>query len=126
MSKAKELLLECKIKLGIKTDYKLAQAMKMHRGLISDFMNEKRIPDEYACVRMALILEKDPAEVIALVMADTEKNIVRQEFWRDFLQRVQQRGKLFTLGVVFLLSSHGDSANADNWCLASHNVYYVK
>lgn len=107
MSKAKELLLECKIKLGVQTDYKLAQALKIDRARISDFMSEKRAPDAYACVRMALILKRDPAEVIAEIEADTEKNEMRREFWRDFLQRVRQAAKLGTLAAIFMGSLLG-------------------
>ncbi len=102
MSKAKELLLECKIKLGIKTDYKLAQALDMHRARISSYMSEKETPDAYACVRMALILGRDPAEIIAIVEADTEKNVKRRAFWADFAQRAKLAAKLGTLAVLFI------------------------
>ena len=100
MSKAKELLLECKIKLGGCTDYKLAQALEINRGIVSDYMNEKRTPDAYAAVRIAGILGRDPAEIIATIEADSEKNPKRREFWRDFLQRAKraaQRGMLVLL-----------------------------
>lgn len=107
MSKAKELLLECKVKLSVQTDYKLAQALKIDRARVSDYMSGKRAPDAYACVRMAIILRRDPAEIIAEIEADTEKNAERREFWRDFLQRVRQAAKLGTLAAIFMGSLWG-------------------
>lgn len=104
MSKAKELLLECKIKLGIQTDYKLAQMLKIHRGLVSDYMNGKRVPDAYACVRIALALKRDPAEIIAEIEAETEKNPERKAFWADFLQHVKKAGRFGMLALIFTTS----------------------
>ena len=100
MSKAKELLLECKIKLGIKTDYKLAQALEIHTARVSSYMSEKEQPDTYTAVRMALILGRDPAEIIAEIEMGKEKNEKRREFWRNFLQHVQQQAKLFMLALI--------------------------
>jgi hypothetical protein len=104
MSKGRELLLECKIKLGVPSDYKLAKAMEIHNGRIADYMAEKRVPDTYTCMRMALILNRDPAEIIAIVEGDSEKNEIRKNFYRDFLLRAQQAAKLFTLAVLFTVS----------------------
>jgi hypothetical protein len=102
MSKAKELLMECKIKLGIKTDYKLAQAMEINRARISAYMSSKEIPDTYACIRISLILQRNPAEIIAMVEAASEKNEKRRAFWVDFLERVKQAAKLGTLSLIFI------------------------
>lgn len=122
MSKAKELLLECKIKLGVQTDYKLAQALEIHNGRISAYMREKEIPDAYACVRMALILNKDPAEIIAEIEADTEKNEKRREFWKNFLQRAKQAARLGTLAAICILSLLGGVA-ADRAALNRRRKY---
>ena len=112
MSKAKELLLECKIKLGIESDYKLAQALEIHRGIVSDYMNEKRTPDAYAAVRMAGILGRDPAEIIATIEADSEKNPKRREFWRDFLQRAKRAARQGMLVLLCGLTLWGGQATA--------------
>lgn len=103
MSKAKELLIECKIRLGVKTDYKLAQALQIHRGIVSDYMSGKRVPDAFACVQMALVLQRDPAEIIAIVESESEKNEKRRTFWLDFLQRVRQASRAGTLGLIFIV-----------------------
>lgn len=90
MNKAKELLMECKIKLGIKSDYALAKEMEIDRARMSDYMNEKRTPDNFACMRIAQILRRDPITVIAEIEADTCKNETRRAFWINFLSSAKQ------------------------------------
>jgi hypothetical protein len=107
MSKAKELLLECKVKLGIQSDYKLAQALEMHSGLISDYMSGKRVPDEYACMRISLILQRNPAEIIAVIQGESEKNPKRKAFWLDFLVHAKQAAKLGMLLLTFIVALNG-------------------
>jgi hypothetical protein len=70
-------------------------------------MKEKINPSVYVCVKIALALNRDPSEIIALVEADTEKNEKRKEFWRDFLLRVQSGAKLYTLAVICILTLLG-------------------
>jgi transcriptional regulator with XRE-family HTH domain len=105
MSKAKELLLECKIKLGVQSDYKLAQAIGIHRARVSAYMHGKEHPDPFTAVRMALILQRDPAELIAEIELEKEKNEKRQEFWRDFIlhaKRLAKRGMLVLICTISL------------------------
>jgi transcriptional regulator with XRE-family HTH domain len=93
MSKTKELLIACKKKIGVDTDYKLAKALKIHSGRIADYINGKRIPDENACLRIAMLLERNPIEIIAIIQADTEKNIQRKAFWNEVLKRAKKLDK---------------------------------
>ena len=83
--RTKELLLECKIRLGVKTDYALAKGLNIPRQRISDYMDESRKPDEYACFKIAECLGQDPALVIAEIRA--EEGEKHAEFFRDFLLR---------------------------------------
>jgi hypothetical protein len=112
MSKQKELLLECKIKLGIKSDYALAKALEIHSGRISAYMQNKEHPDPYACVRIALILKRDPAEVIAEIESEIEKNPIKKNFWRDFLQHAKQAAQRGMLALIFGLTLWGGLATA--------------
>jgi transcriptional regulator with XRE-family HTH domain len=107
MSKAKELLLECKVKLGVKTDYKLAQALELHRGILSDYMSGKRVPDVYVCMRISLILQRNPAEIIAMIEGESEKNEKRKAFWLDFLLHAKQAAKLGMLLLTFIAALSG-------------------
>jgi hypothetical protein len=111
MSKTKELLLECKVKLGVQTDYKLAKNMDLHTARISAYMAGKETPDNYAAVRIALILKRDPAEIIAEIEADTTKNEKKRAFWLDFLQRAKKAAQWGTLGAIFICSLLGGHAH---------------
>jgi predicted transcriptional regulator len=113
MSKAKELLLECKIKLGVKSDYKLAQALEINPARVSAYMSEKETPDTYTAVRVALILKRDPTELIAIIQAEKEKNPKRQAFWLDFLQHVRQTAKLYMLALIFTANLLAAQANPE-------------
>lgn len=93
MSKTIELLTACKKKIGVDTDYKLAKALKIHSGRIADYISGKRIPDENACMRIAMLLERNPIEIIAIVQADTEKNSKRKAFWNEVLKRAKKLDK---------------------------------
>lgn len=93
MSKIIELLAACKKKIGVDTDYKLAKALKIHSGRIADYISGKRIPDENACMRIAMLLERNPIEIIAIVQADTEKNSKRKAFWNEVLKRAKKLDK---------------------------------
>lgn len=101
METARDLLIACKGVLHVETDYKLAKAMDMHNGLMSDYMAGKRIPDVYACMRIAEILDRDPLEIIALVEAERAKNDKRRAFWHLFLQRAGKRAAAVTLALAF-------------------------
>lgn len=112
MSKQKELLLECKIKLGIKSDYALAKALEVHSGRVSAYMLDKEHPDPYACVRMALILKRDPAEIIAEIESEIEKNPIKRNFWVDFLQHAKQAAQRGMLVLLCGLTLWGGLATA--------------
>ena len=101
MSKIQELLEECKIKLKVPTDYKLAQALEINRARISAYMSGKENPDAYACMRISLILQRNPAEIIAIIQGESEKNPIKKRFWLDFLARTKQA---LMLGALLLLS----------------------
>lgn len=110
--RTRELLLECKVRLKVESDYALAQCLKIPRERISDYMNERRKPDEYACFRIAEALQRDPAVVIAEIRAeDGEKHA---EYFRDFLQR---RGLVELAAGALLLTcsaSYTPEASAAN------------
>ncbi len=121
--KAKELLLECKVRLKVSTDYALAKALNIPDQRISDYMKGTRTPDNYAAFRIAEALGRDPALVIAELSAEEGGKHV--EYFRDFLQR---RGLLELVGVSLLIysASYAPEANAASSFETSHNVYYVK
>lgn len=87
--KIRERLLECKVKLGIKSDYGLAKALKSDRRRISEYMVGTRKPDAYIAVKMAEVLKLHPLLLLAEFEAETEKNEEKRNFWLNFGQRIK-------------------------------------
>jgi transcriptional regulator with XRE-family HTH domain len=116
--RTRELLLECKVKLKIDTDYALAKALDIPRPRIHDYMNGKRKPDEFACFKIAETLGREPAEIIAEVNA--EQGGKHAGYFGDFMQR----RVLGVFGGALLLTcstTYAPESNAAN-LQTSHNA----
>lgn len=101
---AKELLQECKIKLGISSDYALAKALKIPNQRINDYMRDLRKPDTYALMKIAETLGREPLALISEFEATHEKDPIKKEFWEGFSQRANSLGRRFILGLICTLS----------------------
>lgn len=77
-----KVLDDAKAALNVDTDYKLAKRLEISNGYIAQWRKGTRIPDAYACARLAEILGIDPFELLAQVEAATEKNEARRTYWR--------------------------------------------
>jgi transcriptional regulator with XRE-family HTH domain len=121
--KVKELLLECKVKKGVASDYELADVLKIDRSYIHYYMNGKRQPDEYACFRIAEALGRDPAHVIAEIKAETSKH--NKKYFQDFRLRHGLR-VLVAASLLNCSISYAPETAAAQIQSNSHNVYYVK
>lgn len=108
---------------GSTTDYKLAQALEIPTQRISDYRSGKRIPDAYACTRLAQALKRDPLEIIAMVEANSAKNEAQRAFWRSykFFGTPNTFGWLLC-GTLAFLGAGLSSGNAEaNTIAISHN-----
>lgn len=101
---AKELLLECKVRMKIESDYALAQRLELPRARVSEYMLGKVHPDAYALTRIALTLGRDPISLIAEYEAATEKNPTKKAFWQGFTSRAGRAIKGSTLALIFGIS----------------------
>lgn len=99
--KVRERLLECKVRLGIKSDYALAKALGIDRAALSHYMAGKRTPDAFTDVKMAEILKVHPMLLLAEFEAETAKTAERKAFWTNFGRRI----KTGALGIVALTST---------------------
>lgn len=87
-----ELLYEAKRKMGVSSDYALAQILEIRKQRMTDYKSGRLLPDTYVLTRLAIILERDPMSLIAEFEAETEKDPVRKEFWKGFLSRQNLKG----------------------------------
>lgn len=108
--KIKERLLECKIKLGVKSDYALAKALGINRGTLSGYLTAKREPDAYTAVKMAEILNVHPLLLLAEFEAETAKTAERKAFWLNFVQRIRSGAVAITalIYMATLFQGQGD------------------
>lgn len=84
---AAEYLNETKKRLEISSDYELAKRLQSTPGHIAEIRSGKRAMPLDVAYKIAITLEIDPAEVIAELESQREKNPARAAFWRSFLAR---------------------------------------
>lgn len=94
MNKTKELMDAAKAARGWTSDYQLSKSTGIPESDLSNYRKGKQHANTYACMRLAIELNLDPAQVIAEVALDREKNPARLEWFRGFLQRAVLRAVL--------------------------------
>lgn len=119
--KIRERLLECKVKLGIKSDYALAEAIGCPRQALSELNKGVRKADAFYAVRIGEILGIHPLMLLAEFEAETAKSEERKTFWLNFARRIKSGaiGMLALISTAFWLP--GQKAKAS--ILDTHNVY---
>lgn len=123
--KPSEYLDKCKIALQVKSDYALGKALEINDARISDYYKDKRVPDAYACARIALALKLEPLEVLADIESQSAKTEAKREFWRGFIGHSGKAGAaiLWVLACGSFYAIDTPKATAAD---TSPNVYYVK
>ena len=107
--KIKELLDATKNALSISTDGELGRALGVSKQSVSDYYNDRRAPDDFACLKISEALGKPLDTVIATVKASSEKDEKRREAWENYMKRLGGLAASF-FGVVFFLQSHFENA----------------
>lgn len=79
-----ELLERARNKLMVKSDYALAKALGIPNNRMSDYLKGKRVLDEYACFKIAEVLEDSPSRVMARILAETSKNEDKRLYFQRF------------------------------------------
>ena len=100
--KPTEYLDAVKARLNVSSDYALAKRLELANGSLSGIRSGHRhIPLDVA-FRIAITLEMDPAEVVADLEAQREKNEQRRGFWRSFASRARSSAVavLCTLALI--------------------------
>ena len=98
-----------KAQLNIDSDYALAKRLEVTRGQIVSMRNGTRPIAIATAFKIAITLELDPAQVVADLEEQREKNEKRREFWRSFLSRAASTAAAIL--VMLALSLSGISGN---------------
>lgn len=120
MNATTEFLDDCKKRLGLSSTYQLAKAWEMNKEVLSNYYLGKRVPDEFACFKIAETLGIDAAYVIAKIKAETEKDPKKAEYFKVFggVLKKQAVNIMLVLVCVTSLLSAPDTGN-DNLFVAA-------
>lgn len=104
---SREYVEACKLKLGCKSYYRLAQLLEIAEQEIAFYRNDKRVASPYAAFKFAECLELDPAIVVADIASEAEKNPKKRGYFKDFMSRCAK-----TLVALILVGGfmHGEGA----------------
>ena len=78
------LLDEVKLKLDVKTDYRLSKLLEIPEKDLSNYRKGKQIPDSYACFKFAEVLGKAPSVLIAQVQAENARSERKRLYFKRF------------------------------------------
>jgi len=110
--KPSEYLDAAKARLNIESDYALAKAMECPSGHIAEVRSGKRHVPLDVAFRIAITLEIDPAQVVADLEEQREKNAKRRGFWRSFSSRAARMSAVLACTLALLLSATFGSVQA--------------
>jgi hypothetical protein len=96
-----EYLNAAKEKMGGISDYELAKRLEITRGFIALIRSGQRGIPNHAAFKLAIALELDPAQVLADIESQHEKNPQRKAFWTGFLSRAAKLLIVGTLALIF-------------------------
>jgi hypothetical protein len=122
-----EYLDAAKARLELKSDYALAKKAGINKCWIPGIRKGDRAVPIQTAYWLAITLEKDPAEVVADLELQREKNPERIKFWSGFLSRAALLLGLVAVLPWMLLGPTGNAhAGTGGIGAAAHNPYYVK
>lgn len=128
-----ELLNSVKHANGIKSDGELARKLDVDKRRVSAYYKGDRIPDEYACLKIAEALGKPLDTIIATVKACSEKDEKRREVWENYMKRLggiaASFATVFLACVTLIVSTPRAEAmpyQASQPVNSQHSLYYVK
>lgn len=112
-----------KAALNIQSDYELAKRFGVSRGAIHDMKNERRpVPNDIA-FRVAITLQADPAEVVADLESQREKNPTRQAFWRSFIKHARTAAAMVLCMLALNFGASSGNAQAAHGGLFRRTKY---
>lgn len=99
--------------LGITSDYALARALSTTKQRISAYRNGTQVVSLEAAYRLAIALKLDPAEVVADLQSQSEKNPTRAAFWKSFCSRASIAAVLLCTLAYSFTAIYGKEENGD-------------
>lgn len=101
-----------KAELKLPSDYALGKALELPSKSIPAIRSGERAMPLDVAFRIAITLNLDPAQVVADLAEQREKNEQRREFWRSFLSRAAYGVAALGCTLALILSATFGSAAA--------------
>jgi transcriptional regulator with XRE-family HTH domain len=98
--------------LNLPSSYALAKKMNIPRGHLQEIRTGKRAVPLSAAYWLAITLELDPAELVADLEAQREKNPERKAFWKSFLSHARRNVLLACMLALSFSAGHGSGQGA--------------
>ncbi|MBM2883865.1 hypothetical protein JFK97_05635 [Chromobacterium phragmitis] len=105
MKQSIEYLQDAIEKLGVESDTKAAEALKISKQAICSYRSGERIMDDFTCIMVAKTLGIDGMEVIAAAQMEREKSEERREIWADFRKKFGVKMGIAGLAVAMTIGS---------------------
>jgi transcriptional regulator with XRE-family HTH domain len=100
-----QLLDRAKKAQGIESDYRLAQLLEVSKNAITNYRHGKSRPDDEVAMRLAALINRDPASVIAELHAERAKSPEVRALWLRMANQLRHAvaAVMLTMGAAMLL-----------------------
>lgn len=100
-----QLLDRAKKAQGIESDYRLAQLLEVSKNAITNYRHGKSRPDDEVALRLAALIDRDPASVIAELHAERAKTPEVRAMWLRMANTMRHAvaSVMMTCGLAMLL-----------------------
>jgi transcriptional regulator with XRE-family HTH domain len=105
----KEYIEKCKKAKNAISNYELAKMLDIEQSEMTFYARGERLPSVYACFKFAECLGIDPAEIIADIASETEKNPKKRAFFKGFMVTCMKAvaGMLLTAALLNTTTAGG-------------------
>lgn len=86
------LIEQCKASVQIESDYRLAKMLGCTHTAIIHWRNGKTRPDDLSVIRMARLMHRDPAPIVAELHAERAKDPESRELWLQIAEHLRGTG----------------------------------
>lgn len=87
------LIEQCKASVRIESDYRLAKMLGVSHTTITHWRNGKSRPDDLMVIRMARLMHRDPAPVVAELHAERAKDPESRALWLEIAGQLRATGE---------------------------------
>lgn len=119
-----EFLDAVKIKHGIVSDYRLAKILNVSQPCVSRYRLKQSTLDDAICIKVAKLLEVEPATILAAVHAERAKTEAEKSAWKLIYEKLGGIAASLLIGTLLYSSAPTPSQAAG--LQLPRDVYYVK